>query len=293
MKKILVPTDFSECANRAAASAINIANISGYKIHFLHFLTVPIDWIHMEFGETRMYPDIKVDVDEANRKLMQLAEMASKAGVDSEYEVSFNSDATQIVKYIADHQVALVVMGSHGASGVKELFIGSNAQKIARLSKVPVLIIKNFPIEEKIHNIFFVSDFEPEVMEPFNELVNLSEIWDAKIHLVYVNTPSYFIDSWEIADKMEHFKAAAGNRIIRSKVINAYVFEEGLERYCIENGGGIITMATHGRKGISRMFYGSLTERVVNHVEEPVLSLRIPEAEKANSRYADKDMISY
>jgi nucleotide-binding universal stress UspA family protein len=277
MKRILVPTDFSDCAKRAARTAIEIAKLSGGEIHFLHFMAIPIDWSSLERGEERLYPDISREVEDTKAQLQELVEMAKNESVTADFSIGFNEGTTNIIDHITDQNSYLIVMGSHGASGIRELFIGSNAQKVVRLSPVPVLIVKDTMTDIHIPDIIFVSDFETEVIKSFESLLSFAELIGSKIHLVYINTPSYFNDTWEVKEKMEPFIFMGGELIGKIDILNTYVFEEGLERYSQDFDKAIVAMATHGRRGVSRVFYGSVTEKVVNHIPFPVLSLKIEE----------------
>jgi nucleotide-binding universal stress UspA family protein len=275
MKRILVPTDFSECAKCAAEAAIQLAKRLNGEVHFLHFMSIPMNWIHLEIDQDQLYPDIKADISEANKELKALQNLAHKVGVTAKYFLDYSESQAHTIKYIKENKIDLVVMGSHGASGFRELFIGTNAQKVVRLSPVPVLIVKSCFDLEKNARIIFVSDFEPEVMHAFENVMNFATQIGAKLNLVYVNTPAYFRDTWEIKEKMESFSFLGQHNVESSDIIDTYVYEDGLEKYCENLGGGIVTMATHGRKGISRVIYGSLTEKVVNHLTIPVMSYKI------------------
>jgi nucleotide-binding universal stress UspA family protein len=277
MKRILVPTDFSDCASKAAKTAIEIAKKSGAEIHFLHFMSIPVNWLRMEKDQDDVYPDINNEIKQANHQLEELVKIAGLEDVPARYFLGYNECSSNIIDHIKAEQIDLVVMGSHGASGVRELFIGSNAQKIVRLSPVPVLIIKKDNGFEEIKDIIFVSDFEIETIKPYEGLINYAEIFGARLHLLYINTPSYFNDTWEVEEKMEPFKSMGGDLIESCNIINSYIFEDGLNRYCEKFDNALIAMATHGRKGVSRIFYGSVTEKVVNHSFHPVLSLKIPQ----------------
>lgn len=275
MKRILVPTDFSQCASYAANTAIELAKKSKSEVHFLHFMSIPIHWLQLESGQDKVFPEITAEVNEIKNKLQALVNTANDQGVKSEYFLSFNESSVNIIKHIQEQLIDLVIMGSHGASGVRELFIGSNAQRIVRLSPVPVLILKQELKSLEQLELTFVSDFDAESIKPFEQLLSFAELIKAKVNLVYFNTPAYFVDSWEIERRMESFTFMAGMHLNKSKIIDCYVFEDGLVRYTDEQHNPIMAMATHGRHGISRVFYGSVTEKAVNHLMVPVLSLKI------------------
>lgn len=278
MKRILVPTDFSTCANYAANAAIALAQKSQSKIYFIHYMTIPVSWLQLDSGHDKVYPDITQEVNEVTEDLKSLVNSCEAKGVQADYFIAFNESASNITRYIREQVIDLVIMGSHGSSGVRELFIGSNAQKIVRQSHVPVLILKNEQKSFENIEFSFISDFEAESIKPFQELLNVAEVLNAKVNLIYFNTPAYFVDNWEINHRMESFEFMAGPLLGKIEIINTYVFEDGLVRYTEEQANPIVAMATHGRHGVSRVFYGSVTEKAVNHLSVPVLSMKINES---------------
>lgn len=273
MKKILVPTDFSDCAWEASQTAIEIAKVSNSDLNFLHIMSIPIDWVHLEANADKMYPDITKRVSGVTEELRKHVREAEKEGVNANYFIGYSDDKRTIQQHIQEHNVDMVVMGSHGASGMKELFIGSNAQKVIRYSDVPVLIVKEHIDSILVPNVVFVSDFEGEAMTPFNKVVGLAEMLGANIHLLYVNTPAFFNDTKSIEIKMESFRALASDRLAKAEIYCDFIFEEGIQKYCDEIEFSVIAIATHGRRGFTRMLLGNDAEKVVNHVKNPVLSL--------------------
>lgn len=287
LKKILVPTDFSDCATRASKVAIEIAKQSGAEICFLHTTSIPIDWVQLDTDHEKWYPDVTQEVKQKRHQLQEWVKLAQLENVNANFYLGYNESHEHVINYIEDQGISLVVMGSHGAGGIKEFFMGSNAQKIVRQSPVPVLIIKSESSLEGFRDIIFVSDFEQENVAPFQNLVDFAEALDARIHVVFINTPSFFNDSWEIKEKMEPFLKMAGNRLGSTEIVDSYVFEDGLDKYCDSFDSVLVAMATHGRRGLSRVFYGSLTEKIVNHCNRPLLSLKIPKEEyrSASTQY--------
>lgn len=278
MKTILVPTDFSDCARYASETAIELAKIIGAEVHFFHFLSIPIDWTHLSLQDAKKrYPDVTKKVTDVNYQLTLLREKAAESGVNAQSFLGYNESAQDVVKRATDHDFNMIVMGSHGSKGLKEFFIGSNAEKVVRSSRVPVFIVKESLNTIKVDNILFVSNFEDEMMQPFEQIILLADQLDAKINLLFVNTPDEFKESWEVEQKMESFIALAGDRLEKADTINTRFFEEGVQRYCETNHEGILSIATHNSKGLSKMFLGGLAEKVVNHINIPVISVPITE----------------
>lgn len=266
MKKILVPTDFSEFADIATDTAIMLAKKSSAEIHFVHLMDIPVDWINLvESDQKKMYPDITLKVKKANNKLDMLLTKAEKAGLDAKKFIQYNANYKYIIKHIEGFSCDFVVMGSHGTSGLAEWLIGSNAQKVVRHSNVPVMVVKK--AVPQLGDIVFASDFEKDSFDAFKRILEIAEMLQVKIHLLFINTPSNFTESKLTDLMMEKFIAAGGNYIEGSWVYNCYDFEEGLAQFT-KKYGSIIALVTHGKKGY-------VTESVVNHLDIPVLSVHL------------------
>lgn len=273
MKKILVLTDFSTCAYTAFKAVIDMSKRFDFEMQLLHITDVPVDWIHLDDLENVMYQDVNQKVKDINSQLDELVKEAEKNGITANHSVNYNQNNNSIAHYLENNAIDYVIMGSNGAKGLKELIVGSNAQEVVRFSSVPVLVIKNsFDV---LHpNLVFISDFEAEMMEPFKKLVEFASNIDAPINIAYIKT-SNREDELEIKRKMFLFEMQAGKFFQESEIVEAKSVEAGIEQYCSTLDNAVISMATHGRTGIPRFLLGSLTEKVVNHSDLPVLSLHI------------------
>jgi len=273
MKKILVPTDFSKCAVSAADYAMLLAQKMEAEVHFLHVADVPVDWSAMDNSE-KIYPEVTKTVGHAQRALDQLVQQSERLGLTAKKYLSYNKDYRAILEYIDSKNIDMVVMGSTGATGLKELLIGSNTQKIVRLSPVPVLVIKEQDFDNpKLDHMVFVSDFDEEVMEQFKRFVEFVQNFDVKLSLLFVNTPEIFTDTLTTKIKMGNYANHAAEVVENSFVFNSYNIMKGLQAFCKENQPDAIGMITHGSSSGLHLFNHSLTEKVVNHSEIPVLTM--------------------
>ena len=141
MKKILIPTDFSDHAEYALKVAAQIARKNGGEIILLHMLELPHEGSDA-VGSGSDIPEIMFFKNAAIRRLEDLMDEDYLDGLKVSEIVQFELAFDGILKISKKNEVDLIVMGSHGASGFKEMFIGSNAEKVVRNSDVPVLIIK-------------------------------------------------------------------------------------------------------------------------------------------------------
>ncbi|MEK6480299.1 universal stress protein [Catalinimonas sp. 4WD22] len=286
MKNILIPTDFSDCAIEAAHVAIHLAAKSGATLHFVHLMDTPVNWMNSGIDFEERYPDVSRKVKHARNELNKLVDRAEKASVKAKADIEYNQDYSIIMHYIEMHQIDLVIMGSHGVRGIKELFIGSNTQKIARLSSVPVLVIKKAPQSMDIKKIVFAYDFEEPAQKYFLALSDFAEMLGARIQLLYINTPLNFKESKEIHHKLEEYSQLKPSLIEKCSVYNSFSFEKGLLTFCKENEIDMVAMLTHGRTGFARLMNSSVTERVINHIDIPVWSFNIQSGNGENNDYA-------
>jgi nucleotide-binding universal stress UspA family protein len=158
-------------------------------------------------------------------------------------------------------------MGSHGASGAREVFIGSNAEKMVRNSTVPVLVVKEY-YRGPIKNIVFPNTLNTENQEDLVMKVKaLQYFFKSQLHLVWINTPLNFTPDTLTIERLEGFAKRFMLKDYTINVFNHTDEERGILEFTNSIQGDLIAMGTHGRKGISHLVNGSLAEDVVNHTK--------------------------
>ncbi|MEX1001094.1 MAG: universal stress protein [Crocinitomicaceae bacterium] len=274
MKKILVPTDFSDCAQAAAETAIEIASKANAEIHFLHIFSAPVNWKELRPEQESLYPEIKKQFHNANTALNELVKKAKSQGLESEREMLFNEGRSAIDKEIKEKNYDFVVMGSHGMTA-DSILMGSYAQKVVRNSEAPVLVVKSDTNLDTINKIVFASDLGEESDEAFEKVQNLAALVGAKLKLLYINTPADFRESDEILNKIEAFLKRNKAEDIDYSYYDALDVQRGILQYVGRTSPSMVAMATHGRKGIVRLLTPSVAEEVVNYSGLPVLSIKV------------------
>lgn len=277
MKKILVPCDFSEQAINAFRFAIDIAAQSKGEIHLVHVVEVPVlhDTMLMPVlsFEEALFEELRVKAEKQFQKLI------SKYGIEKvkvKSKVIFGGTSRMILDYISDSKIELVVMGTKGASGVREYLIGSNAEKIVRGSIVPVLAVKKYVKASSIKNIVFPNTLHTETQEDLVMKVKaLQNFFKAKIHIVWINTPSNFT-----RDRVTHERLTAFAKRFMFKDCTVHVYndpyeETGVINFAHEIKTDMIAIGTHGRKGLTHLMSGSVAEDLVNHVDCPIWTYAI------------------
>ncbi|HLV38231.1 universal stress protein [Xanthomarina sp.] len=277
MKKIIVPVDFSEESEFALEAAAMLAKKNGAEILALHMLEISNAVLTKADGIKQI----------ETIYFLRLAEKKFEEFLDKDYLK--NIKVTPIVKqfkvFSEVNDIAietgadLIVMGSQGASGIKEILVGSNTEKVVRHSEVPVLVIKHNPILMEFENVVFACDFTEESIEQYIRAKDMVEKLEATMHLVYVNLPgSKFKSSAEIEKQVASFlrKADGGiEKMHEVNYVNDYTIEKGILNFSNLIGADLIAVATHGRKGIAHFFEGSISEDIANHSTLPVMTFKM------------------
>ena len=274
MKKILVPTDFSNQAENALKVAAMLAHKYKADIYLLHMLEIPMQEIdpinaHSDIPEALFFMKL------AHQKFRDLIESDYLKGIEVYETVKSDITFNEIKEACKEYDIDLIVMGSHGASGIKELFIGSNAEKVVRTSEVPVLVIKNEHSSFDIKNFVFASDFKNDNRDTYKQAIKFAKTFNAKVHLVMVNTANNFQTTEESMKRIEEFIAGNDFSNYTINIYNDDSVEQGILNFSKTINADLIGISTHGRQGIAHFFNTSISEDLVNHAKRPVITFKI------------------
>ncbi|MDO4228874.1 MAG: universal stress protein [Capnocytophaga sp.] len=273
MKKILVTTDFSEKSIASLKVAIELAKRQKAQVFLLHALELPFRLVTQDQSSV---PEAMYFLNLSRQRFDSIKkEVASDIEIHDIIETAPLASAVEEV--VEKYGIDLVFMGSNGASGSKELFIGSNAEKVIRSASVPVLVIKNPEEKLNIKRIMFGCDFTKRFLKPFEKAVKFAELFNAKVDLVFVNTPYQFLTTSEINERMKEFMDSQQSSLkdFETHVYNDIRIETGILNYVAENNIDLICMFPSGRKGIAHFFNGSVSSDLVNHATKPVLTIKL------------------
>ncbi|MFY7670085.1 universal stress protein [Tenacibaculum sp. MEBiC06402] len=274
MKRVLVPIDFSTQSENALITAANFAKKFDFELVVLHMLEISNAVVTntVTTQETVFYLKI------IEKKLNEFLDKDYLRDVKITPIIKHYKIFSELNELCKEENIDIVFMGSQGATGFKEIFIGSNAQKVIRNSDIPVLVIKDKPIET-FENAVFACDFSNDAIEAYKKARKFAKSINCKMKMIYVNTPTKsFKSSSEMREIVKDFFSKAGtsaDHIKDVQYISDYTIESGIINFAKNHNADIIAMATHGRKGLAHFFDGSITEDVANHSPLPVLSFKI------------------
>ncbi|MEF8777302.1 MAG: universal stress protein [Natronomonas sp.] len=135
--RILLPTDGSEGTNRAVRQAIDLAAETGAELHVLFVVE------DMPYAPEMMDDQVEMRLREIGHEAVEdIRERADEAGVDVESVVEDGTPHQTILNYADSEDIDLIVMGTHGRSGLDRYLLGSVTERIVRSSDVPVLTVR-------------------------------------------------------------------------------------------------------------------------------------------------------
>lgn len=274
MKQILVPTDFSDHAENALKIAAEIAKKNNSEIFLLHMLEIP-NQMNDAISGAASIPEVMLFIEKAQEKLHELKNNSYLEGIQITESIQFERAFEGILSFTKKRAIDLIVMGSHGVSGIEEILVGSNTEKIVRLSDTPVLVIKKGTKEFHGRNFVFASDFSKEIKKPFLKMLEFTQLFDAKLHLVMICTPNSFKTTAVSNQIINDFIASYDITNYSTHVYNDVNIEKGILNFSKSINADLIGLCTHGRTGLAHFFTGSISEDLVNHARKPIITFKI------------------
>lgn len=276
MKRIVVPCDFSDPALQAFKFAIDIAKGNGAEVMLLHVIELPV------LNESVLMPTLSFEEAfikdmkaHAEKNFAKMMDKWVKDGQRVTSAIEFGGVTATLRDFIEEKKADLVIMGTHGASGLKEFFVGSNTEKIVRTTSVPVFSIKKAVKVSSIKSIAFPNTLETDQEDLMMRVKALQNFFKATLNIVYINTPSNFKRDIDVKKNLKEFAKRFMIKDYSLTIFNDYSTEEGLQHFVQDSKADMVVMSTHGRRGIGHMMSGSIAEDVVNHLECPIWTYKI------------------
>jgi len=259
MKTIIVPTDFSETANYALEVAVQLSKKYDSKLIVLHLLEIPDHVIDDKYSTNDVANLTTPNNPPAALFYMKLAQknfektrnLDFMQGVAFEEAVQNHLNFKEIGITAQKHNADLIVMGSHGATGIKEFFVGSNTEKVVRHSEIPVMVIKKRMEKFNPTSFAFASDLNTEGASALKQAKEVAQQFNTNFSIIHIND---YNDSAVASEKMkeqyhELLEAAGINSADAPLLVhNDDDVENGLHNAITKNNIELLGIATHGRK---------------------------------------------
>ena len=275
--------------------AAELASFFDAEVHVFHTRIRPLSY----------YPALKHLLDEADKQQQletlptnSIGEKIMRAPVGDQVivisaEKTGQAAYEEIITYSKEHDIDLIVMGTHGRRGPKRLFIGSTAERVVRLSDCPVLTLRSDADKANaVHmkNILVPVDFSDFSLDAIKYAAELAHSWNAEITLLNVIEEAvlptvygvepvsvFHVDHLleESASMMQNLKDTylASYPNTNTKVIVGHA-AFSITEFAKENDIDLIVIPTHGLTGLKRFLIGSVAEHVVRNAQCAVLTVK-------------------
>jgi nucleotide-binding universal stress UspA family protein len=275
MKKILVPIDFSKPSEYAAKMAAKIAKKTGASITLIHLIELPSEIVDIYYGSRFSIPESMLYLRKIKEKILKFKNNFFPEDMKVDYFIKLNNPFDGIRKYADKIDADLIIMGSKGHSKFEEIIIGSNTEKIVRSSKIPVIVVKRDSKKFSLKNLVFASNFKKDNKEVFIKFLDFANIFNSKIHLLRVNTPSQFENTFDAKQKMKDFIKEYNLLKYSINIYDDTSIEKGIINFSREKKVDLIALSTHGRSGISHLFSRSVAKSLSEIALKPIFTVKI------------------
>jgi nucleotide-binding universal stress UspA family protein len=295
--RVLLATDFSHCAARALDYALAIASWWKAELHVLHILEF-LPGMNPEYPVNQMYLD-QLRKDAASH-VSNIEKRAAEAGLPVRTTIDLGIPSQRIEAVAAQVVADLIVMGTHGRTGLEHVLVGSTAERVVRAASCPVLSIKAGAEEPqetaeragglRVRRLLIPIDFSASSMEALEYGVQFAKQLGSAVTILHVLEPvAYGLDftlggSVEWRQQKVHAEGrleilgalCTSNGVKADQVLKAGFPADSIREYAGLQPSNLIIMGTHGRRGVSRFVSGSVAEAVLRLAPCPVLTVRMP-----------------
>lgn len=286
-RDILVPIDFSQNSFHGLAYAVELAERLGARLTLVHVTepaVPPLDgaWV-------------PADAESHERARQQLAELAhDRAGrLEVVTEVRLGNPPDEIDEAARRHQSDLIIMSTHGYTGLKQVLLGGITEAVIRRAPCPVLVVRSHPVSEAarlastqpaFRSLLVPIDFSPRSERAIAYAGALAQWSGGTVSLMHVLGPSEWdeIGGWtggdfggSSADVQARLHAVL-TRLLPANVHGKVYAGPGTPFAQIVAGADfcradLLVLTTHGRTGLAHLLCGSTAERILRHASSPVL----------------------
>lgn len=303
-RSILVPLDGSELAEQALPLALSIARRAGAELTLLQVVPLPSEPLAIDGAVLSV--DEQLDMLQENARVylrdivrnLPSVHTTGPDGLTIRRDVSVGPVAQAITDYATGIQADLIVMATHGRSGFTRWALGSVTDQVLQMARVPMIVVRpqtiapvSFDPLPTLDRIMITLDGSELAAAVLPTATQLARLFDSQLLLFraallpavsYVNPEMLSIQAslWESAerDARTYLKGVAASLKNQGFKVQCLVGTEGVAESIVtvaaETDTDLIAMTTHGRSGLSRVVYGSVTDRVVRSASRPVLVVR-------------------
>lgn len=271
--KILIPTDFSESARAAFDYAYHLLNgFDDAQFVLLNSYEMPASG---SAGGVMMNLEEAMKKESENDLKLELRYLnKTYPGIQVTSVCRYGTLENSVIRTNNEEDVDFVIMGTHGASGLKKVLIGSNAMKVIENVERPVITVPKGWKFKEIKNIIYATDLKRlENVDSLKPLCKLAEVFDATIHIVYVTDEDADIDLEKEVSKLP-LNEVFSKRTRKFKVIHSDDVAESIDKYVAEINADMTVLIPKAASFWDKLFNRSVTIQMAFNTKVPMLAIK-------------------
>jgi nucleotide-binding universal stress UspA family protein len=286
VNRIVVPFDFGEQSQIALNQAIRLAKVIHAELTLLH--VVENHGFLSRIASSAHDEDLKKEI---NAKLDEIIDQTEKHGIKVDKVLAHGAVYEKVAEVAEMLSARFIVMGTNGGNtNLRRRFIGANALRVVRESKVPVITIKGKSHREGCKNIVLPLDLTKETREKVAKAIEFAKLYnsDVRIASVLFTTDEFIVNRLtRQLSQVKSFMEKAGVRCT-AEIIKGIKGEESLGQIIIDYAnkveGDLIMIMTQQETDMTELFIGSAAQEIINKSDIPVLSI-VPTPKKDLSEF--------
>lgn len=282
IKTILIPVDFSPESENALYYAINVARELNAKIILFHCIDLPKISASMQQGQGELLMDAKM---EAERDLKQWCLKIEHArGVQYDFVRVLGNTITQIVDYVSEEKIDMVIMGTKGNNSFSNVLFGSYTSKIMEKADCPVLAVPEGVVFDGLKMITYATDYKESDISKIKELCDLAKVFNAQLNVLHISPENE--SPVEEKGGMEIFMKAVNETVsynnLSFQLLRADNALQKLCEYIEDKSTNLLVTSTHNRGFFEKLFGIGITHQLAGLSGVPLMAFHY------NSRPAPK-----
>lgn len=290
IKQILIPIDFSDYSVQACELGFSYAKDVGAEVVIMHAYFAPFFPSTISLNETFAYPTsdeetsiillekAKKDLDKFGASIRKKIEAGEWPDVPFTCVLRDGLPEEEIVDYSKRNNISMIFMGTRGKNQKDVDLIGSVTAEVMEMIKIPLLAIPEktpFNNFSEVKRIAFGTSFDQKDLIAVDALFKMFKPYDIEYYLFHLtNNQDNAWNEIKLAGIKEYFEKQYPQNTIKYEIIDACDFVLNLEKFIRDNKIDIISLSTHKRNLIARMFNPSMARKMLFHTDTPLLTLR-------------------
>lgn len=270
MKKILVPIDFSSCSKNALSNAVQIAERMKMGVILYHSVIVPVG-----LGEGMPAGNIGYDFEEletsSRARMEQLAsELPELSKVSHQNIIQYGALHDSINELSQREEIALVVMGTHGASGLAKSLLGSNAYRVIKHVSMPVIALPENANIGRMKHLALAGDYLniPD-HDSIQLITDLVRAFMAHLHIIHIDKSDVLEkEQIDIARRMDKYLKHIKHSFSFRKFDDV---EKGILEFAKEEKIDLVAMLSKQHSFLERLRHGSHTKKMILDIPMPIM----------------------